>query len=274
MAVFGKRPLAPGETMAPAAAPAAPAAAAPPASPPPPAGQGQPQFPWSGDAAHMACDGAFMNLLRGLGVPINQNGRIHAETYVAAAGAVAGFAAQKALFEAAPPVPGVNINVATLASGAEYWFGDSLNMALTGNGQRDFEFLWPHAVGGSLAAGMGMDQIPAIEHLFAQVARRLGSPGEGFPSTSAQPQLSCQDLLRRCWPVALACLTGTITEGGRNGSLAAPTRWWPCITALVAARAIIQVKQVLPPATALVIVMETAILASKVMERSLMGRAA
>jgi hypothetical protein len=34
------------------------------------------------------------------------------------------------------------------------------------------------------------------------------------------------------------------------------------------------VKQVLPPATALVIVMETAILASKVMERSLMGRAA
>ncbi|MFT0172062.1 hypothetical protein ACLKMY_24140 [Paraburkholderia mimosarum] len=54
-------------------------------------------------------------------------GRIHAETYISAVGAIAGYAAQRTLFADSPPIVGRNINRATVRSGEQYWFGDALN---------------------------------------------------------------------------------------------------------------------------------------------------
>jgi hypothetical protein len=55
------------------------------------------KFPWDGDASSIACNLAAGNLANSLAAWMEHDGRIHAETYVAAAGAIAGYAAQRSL---------------------------------------------------------------------------------------------------------------------------------------------------------------------------------
>jgi hypothetical protein len=90
-----------------------------------------PAFPWSGDPAVVACNLATGNLANNLQGWLVQNGRVHAETYVAAAGAIAGFTAQCSLLAAANGFP-VQLQVATTKSGKRFFFGEALNgMLLT-----------------------------------------------------------------------------------------------------------------------------------------------
>ena len=78
----------------------------------------------------MACNYALVHLGHNLRQRLTIEGRIHAETYISAVGAIAGYAAQRTLFAETPPVVGVNINRVAVASGEQYWFGDTLNYML------------------------------------------------------------------------------------------------------------------------------------------------
>ncbi len=58
-------------------------------------------------------------------------GRVHAETFVAAAGAIAGYAAQRALFDRLERAPEASqMALATTASGDQFFFGEPLNQSL------------------------------------------------------------------------------------------------------------------------------------------------
>ncbi len=88
------------------------------------------QWPWTGTRDAVACNYALGHLGHNLRQRLTIEGRIHAETYISAVGAIAGYAAQRTLFAETPPVVGVNINRVAVASGEQYWFGDTLNYML------------------------------------------------------------------------------------------------------------------------------------------------
>src|SRR5216683_2842913 len=85
------------------------------------------EWPWQKTLDAVACNFALGHLVQNLPRRLTVDGRIHAETYISAVGAIAGYAAQRTLFAKSPPVMGVNINRVGAASSEQYWFGDTLN---------------------------------------------------------------------------------------------------------------------------------------------------
>ncbi|WP_156126598.1 hypothetical protein [Burkholderia sp. 9120] len=96
----------------------------------------------------MACSLAMGHLLINLQPRLKGNRRVHAETYISAVGAIAGYAAQRTLFAETPPVVGRNIHCVGAKSGQQYGYGDALNNMLLPKTEAD-----GNRCIGSLAAG-------------------------------------------------------------------------------------------------------------------------
>jgi hypothetical protein len=222
--------------------------------------------PWAGEPDAAACNFALGNLCITLPQRLMVNGRIHAETYVAAAGAIAGFAAQCGLFESFKPAIGTDMQIAKTSAGDFYWFGDPLNYMLMPRTESDARTtLWPLAAGQALHVGLARERLPDPRQMFAHVASAIGSSAEGWPSASARhrPVASARDLLKTVWPLAVACFSGRIPGAERDYGEAG-RKWWSAIAAHAAPRSIRDVKDVLAPDIALTILMETAIYCSKI----------
>lgn len=224
------------------------------------------EYSWTGDVASAAaCNWALGHLASNLPIMLAKDGHTHAETYVAAAGAIAGFAAQRTLFENSTPAASQSISAVKTRDGSTYWFGDELNFMLIARTQADAGTrVWSVASGGAHAAGLPVDQIPDVGRMFAHVASSIGGEHEGLPSVAPKhrPLLPGRELLKQVWPIALTCFSGSL-PGAKREYGSAPLKWWSAIAARASARPIIDVKGVLPPALALTILMETAIYASK-----------
>lgn len=228
-------------------------------------------FPWSSHPNEIACNFAFGHLAHNLRARMTVDGRIHAETYLAAGGVIAGFAAQRALFahlaETNDSDTLQQMHSVTTKAGGKYFFGDPLNqMLLHGPDAPADERLWPLAAGGAIAAGLARERVPRVEEMFAHVAKSLGAENEGMPSVASKnfPHLPPQDLLKRLWPLAMMCFTGRFPGESRDYDYGvASPHFWPAITARLANAQIQEVRPVLAPEIGLVIVMETAIYASK-----------
>jgi hypothetical protein len=223
------------------------------------------ELPWKDSPDAVACNLALANLVLNLPRRLTVGGRIHAETYISAVGAIAGYAAQRTLFAKTPPVMGVNINRVTTKSGGHYWFGDSLNFMLVPKTNAEANrCVWPLAVGGAISAGVQAQQIPPLVDMFRFVASTIGGPDEGKSSVPAdhQAQLPARDLLKSVWPLAIICFSGKLpsASGQFPGS---PVAWWSAIAAQASSRPIKDVAGVLPPAIALPLLMEAAIYCSK-----------
>jgi hypothetical protein len=209
-------------------------------------------FPWKGEPDEIARNLALGDLLNNLTRRLTVNGRVHAETVLASIGAIAGFAAQRALFAAEtaeqPAMRGIHI--ATTKSGGKYFFGEPLNRARFPSSNADaYLRLWSLAAGGAIAAGLSESD--------------LGGDLEGLPSLREhRPQAGAQELLKLFWPLATMCFQGELS-GAVAKSGAVSQRWRPVIAAYAANRFIQDARSVLLPAEALIIVMETAIYASK-----------
>lgn len=239
----------------------------PPAGGPPPENSAVDvsEFPWKGEPDYAACNFALGHLVQNLQRILTTNGRLHAETYVAATGAIAGFAAQCTLFERFEPRMGENINVVTTTAGHNYWFGDVLNFMLVPQSQTDAGTrVWSIAAGAAVSSGLPMGKVPDVGSMFSYVASSLGGPNEGLPSTAPShlPQLAGLELLRTVWPLALTCFSGKFPGAQREFGTAS-LKWWSAIAARACGRPIQEVKGVLPPDVALTILMQTAIYCSK-----------
>src|SRR5262245_20725794 len=159
-------------------------------------------FPWQDDPAAIACNLACGSLGQSLMNWVKQpDGRVHAETYVAVAGAIAGYAAQQTVVAQGQP-----LNRVATKSGAEYLFGDALNaMLVPSAGVDPHGFVWSLVARSAVAAGLPQSDVPNLEAIFAHVAKSLGGPLEGRPSTGQdhQPAAPVYELLKTFWRPAL-----------------------------------------------------------------------
>ncbi|NWD69014.1 hypothetical protein HX870_15545 [Pseudomonas gingeri] len=233
------------------------------------------KFPWDGQPDYPACNFAFGTFMHNLRTRVTVNGRLHAETYLAAAGVIAGFAAQQALLvRAVSENDLVTLNqispIMTKTGG--FLQGRPLRCALLPETEAlRNERLASVAANGAMIAGLTVAQTPKLEDRFTHVINSIGSEIEGMPSLGKEhyPGMPPKQLLKALWPFALMCLTGDAPESVVASKRLWPAqlgpashKFWPAITAYVAGNVIHEVKDVLEPAKGLVIVMESAIYAS------------
>jgi hypothetical protein len=225
-------------------------------------------FPWKDAPDVIACNLALGDLVNNLPRRLTVDGRIHAETLLASIGAIAGFAAQRALFaelsESQDQAAMREIHIATTASGGRYFFGERLNRTLFPATQIEANLrLWSLAAGGAIAAGLSAADLPKLEDMFKHVSETLGAEQEGFPSLPEhRPQAPARELLRHFWPLAMTCFNGELSGVAAKSGIVSQ-HWRPVIAAYAANKFIRDVRSVLRPANAIIIVMQTAIYASK-----------
>jgi hypothetical protein len=238
------------------------------------------KFPWKDDATnYIGCNFAYADLTHNLPHLLTVDGRLHAETFVAASGAVAGFAAQQALLAQKP-----NFSIDTLnetstndglfivrsPSGDRYLYGDPLKLMVFCGEKTPTQItarLWEWAAGGAIEAGLAKSDLPDTLTIWENVNRSIRGGLEGMLSVPKEhwPHLAPTKLLEWLWPIAKQLLTGKGSGAAAPpGMVVVEHHWWPTITGMVTSAAIRQVSTVLDPRTALLVAMEAAIFTLKV----------
>ncbi len=233
-------------------------------------GDGEPPanaFPWAGDESEIACNlatGAYGSFVHNA---VTAGGRVHAETFCAVVGALAGYAAQRSFLD----LPGnPQLQVATTNDGRRFLYSEELNrMVVHLDGDQDLAAcrVWNRAAGAAISAGLGAENLPQLQSMFAHVAGHIGDQDRGMPSVDAKhrPHLSADEIVSRFWPTAERILKADIDSDIHRKFGPVPARWWVAITAVVAGNAVMEVKEVLSPDVAVTIVTESAIYASKIL---------
>jgi hypothetical protein len=227
-------------------------------------------MPWQGTADMVAGNLAFTHLAENLPIRLAMDGRLHAETLLAAAGAVCGYACQRALLERVAMgevIGGDRLLTLRGANGFEYYAGDALNEMFYGGPGPAVPAntnLWRLLNGTAQANGLAPERLPTGADIFSPMAATLGQADEGRPSTGPdhQPQLPIDKLLNAVWPLVQDCLIGRFaTLGGR--AYPAPVRIWPAVTAWAAVQCFGKTLPILDPRIGVLIVMQSAAFASK-----------
>jgi hypothetical protein len=227
-------------------------------------------YPWIGKPEAIACNMALGNLTINLKNRLVVEGRLHAETLMVGIGSVAGFCAQcafsKTVVNTGRAQQGRDFHIITAADGKSYLFGDALNGFLISGvpGQPERWTLGSLVAGAATQAGVPITDIPRVEPLFEAVAKsvREGRFGVIVAPDGHVPQIQPLQILNFLWPVARKCLTGTV-PGDRDWGAAA-VEHWPLIASLAARSYLLEVAGLLDPRIAFTLVMEAAIIASKV----------
>jgi hypothetical protein len=231
------------------------------------------KFPWPTDRSYVACNLAGGNIANNLAARLTVDGRVHAETYVAAAGALAGFAAQQSLMHQLGPETTAQLQIVSTANGRRFIFGEPIaQMLLAQNDDSNNGRVWPVVCGAAVAAGLPIPQLPDLGSMFRHVAASIGGPGEGLPSVDPKhhPHMAGLDLLRVVWPFALQFFNADFDDLHRRHG-AVPVTSWGAIAAYICGRPIGDVKDALQPDIAATILMETAIYCSKLPPVTLHG---
>jgi hypothetical protein len=224
-------------------------------------------IPWAWDEDAAECDAATANLLAALPRRLTLDGTVHAETCLAAIGAIAGLAAQRALFQHLTDQDDAaalkQIRSGRTRTGIEYFSGEPLNRMLVPAPGAKAGGVWPLVAAGALKIGLPPHQMPDLGEMFAHVARNLAGDGEGRPSIPEhQPHMTGRETLQIVWPVAMDCFHGRSPDAFPHRPTA--IRRWPAIAACVAGELIQETAAILHPRNSLIIVMESAIYASKI----------
>jgi hypothetical protein len=203
---------------------------------------------------------------------------VHPETLMVSAGALAGFAAQNAAFRSIGP-PGTpvpeGVIMAVDAGGERYYFGDRINGYLVRQTSEYAYPLWGFISAAALEAGLPEKDMPDPREMFGYVAKTVGKPEFGIPrSPKEHPfHLTPRQALEAFWPgtrILLSNADGILVKGlggletAPEGRTSVPEAHWPLIMALVARQFILMAKGTLEPRLALSLVMESAIVMSKV----------
>lgn len=236
-------------------------------TPGPPPGE-TPDFPWSDDDNNILCNFAYGDFVHNLQrLLTTDDNRLHCETLLAASGAVAGFAAQRALFtQAKASGENISLHAADTKDGRRFYFSEALNQMLVAN-TRDVATarLWPMAAGATLAAGVAERRLPTFAQMFGHVSRAIGAADPFMPSVAPNnhPHQSIEDLLRLAWPLARACFNGEVSARAMGTGEVVKPKWRPIVAAWAANTHLNWTHQALAPRTGLIILMESAIYASK-----------
>jgi hypothetical protein len=238
------------------------------------------ELPWKDDVEnYIGCNFAYGDLMNNLPRLLTIDGRLHAETFVAASGAIAGFAAQQTLLAQKPNFSIEALNETSTNDGLfivrnprgdRYLYGDPLKLMVFCSEKTPTQIsarLWEWAAGGAIASGLDKSEVPDTLTMWESVDRSIQGGREGMPSVPKEhwPHLAPTKLLEWLWPIAKQLLTGKGSGAmAPSGMVVVEHHWWPTITGMVTSSAIRTVKTVLDPRTALLIAMETAIFTLKV----------
>lgn len=228
------------------------------------------QMPWWDTEDRIAGNLAYAHLTNNLPIRVAIDDRLHAETLLAAAGAVCGYCCQRAVLErvdAGEKFEGDRLLRMRLANGHSYRLGDALTELFYGGPGPVVpanENLWRMLSGTAVANGLPRERLPTPAEIFSPMAASLGQPDEGRPTTGPdhQPLLSIHELLHAVWPLVQDCLIGRFARlGGMD--FPAPVRIWPAVSAWAAVQCFVRTLPVLDPRTGVLIVMQSAAFGSK-----------
>ncbi len=182
---------------------------------------------------------------------------IHGETVLATLGALAGFSVQMALRETLVktgkmPEDKVFIIVKT-KSGENFYLGELTNGGLFGVKSAAYSVF---AIVGGGAQEAGAKELPDVKDINRYVVSTIGSDKFGIPRVPAahMPHALPIDLLSKFWNPVRNLLVLKVQE---------PLQW-PLVLALAAQKVIVMYKDLLDPALAGKLVMETAVAMAEV----------
>jgi len=181
---------------------------------------------------------------------------IHAETLLSAIGSLAGFSAQMVIRRAVLEPAGIPVERALAVlrggDGRRYFFGEALNLLLVSQ-EKDTLSLWRFVAAPACEAGL---DVPDVRPLFRQSAEAVGGEDFGIPSMARKRRLRefPLDALRSHWWAVQSVLERNEIEPAR----------WSIVLAIAAQQLIEFVAALVPADVAALIVMESAIMMSKV----------
>ena len=180
---------------------------------------------------------------------------IHCETLLTVVGALAGYAAQQALWEGMVKPGKLAIaqafKVVETPSGATYFFGDTLDSLLVSMEPKHVS-VWKIVAGSALSGGG--EHLPNMNDLLRHCAATAGTSAFGLPRLPDDhlPSILPRAAVERFWPGARLLL-----------SLADPLQW-PLLMAHAAQKLMLAMKGSIAPDLAVKIVMEAAVPMSRV----------
>jgi hypothetical protein len=230
-----------------------------------------PNLPWQPQSfitGNLAIGNLRENLLRFL----RTERGVHAETLLTAAGTLVGFAAQHvALLKGVEAtnkfgaVPRNSIVLVRTKSGQQFLFGDWINAPLFPEAHSQFP-LFGFLAARTIQAGVNEKHLPPYVEMVSHVSSSVGSPGFGLVRAPKehQPQLQPAQLIKLLWPPVTKILRLPPPEQMRVSEPPLSPTHWPIIISIVASQFITQTKDTLDPQLGYALVMESAIIASKI----------
>lgn len=189
---------------------------------------------------------------------------VHAETILNAVGAIAGFAAQQAvwkvLIEKGRRNPGDYLVMVQSDSGDRYYFGEAINLVLTCTQPGCLSF-WSFVAGA--VPNPSVDTLPDLMDIFRNTAATVGGELFAVPRVPEKhlPRELPVKALKRNWANIQLILDRT---GG-------DPMQWPALLGVVANILIRQIGDQLTPALAARIIMESAVPMSKINPQAVPG---
>src|SRR5215470_15017846 len=245
------------------------------------------RYPWSGTDDEIVVNLAIGSLRDSLMKWLTTERGVHAETLLVSIGAIAGFAAQCAVQEriknrdvpgAHKGMPGEELGTllrerglavqATAKSGEVFFFGDLINGYLVQQAPTIDPPLFAILAAAAIEAGAKRTELPDVVPMFKRASQTIGTQEYGVlnPPRPLSPHYTPREALNEFWPRVKFIFERTDGQGvveptkGRN----VKPEYWPLITALVARQFLIMAKDTIEPRLALALIMESAIVMSKV----------
>jgi hypothetical protein len=247
------------------------------------------RYPWSGTDDEIVVNLAIGSLRDSLMRWLTSDRGVHAETLLVSIGAIAGFAAQAASLERVNkrdvPLPAGfdksipreafntylrEAGLILIASkvGQNFYFGDLINGYLVQQTTTVNHSLFAILAAAAIEAGVKPDDLPDMPEVFRHVSSTIGKPEFGIlhPPKPMSPQYKPREALTAFWPDVKFIFERTDGQGivhGIRGENVKP-EYWPMIAALVARQFLLMAKDTIEPRVALALMMESAIVASKI----------
>jgi hypothetical protein len=245
------------------------------------------RYPWADTDDEIVVNLAIGSLRDSLMRWLTTERGVHAETLLVSIGAIAGFAAQCAVQERIKnrDVPGAHKGMpgdelgkllrerglalqATAKSGEVYFFGDLISGYLVQQAPTIDPPLFAILAAAAMEAGAKRAELPEVIPMFKRASQTIGTPEYGIlnPPKPMSPHYTPREVLNAFWPRVKFIFERTDGQGAvepANGRNVKP-EYWPLITALVARQFLVMAKDTIDPRVALSLIMESAIVMSKV----------
>jgi hypothetical protein len=226
-------------------------------------------FPWQPDST-VTGDLAIKSLREALMSALKNERGIHTETLLTAAGALAGFAAQNAALDRLtsrdPAAPKLGIAIAQMQTGGKMIFGEAVNVFLYPEAHSTLQ-LFSIIAGAATQAGVAPAELPDLKEMAAHVAQVVGTAdfGKLRAPPEHQPQVPPLELLRKLWPLTRDVLRRPPHKTlFRRSEKPIRETHWPIVISIVGSQFIGMTKGVLNPRVSASLVMESAIITSKI----------